>query len=117
MHEISLATEILRIIEANAKPQGEGTVKSVRLRIGDLSGVVPDTLRFALEVCAKGTRCEGMAVNIVHVPVTATCRRCRKEWEFAAGEMTCPECASHDITLQGGNDLAVESFEIQSADA
>ena len=41
---------------------------SVRLRIGKLSGVEPQSLQFALEVCSRGTRAEGMSVEIERVP-------------------------------------------------
>ena len=112
MHEVGIAQEVLRIIESRARECGDGAVRSARLSVGALSGVAPESLRFALEVCAKGTRAEGMAIEIREVPVHATCRRCDYAWDFAPGQMECPACAARDLRLEGGDDLRVDSFEM-----
>ena len=113
MHEIGIAQEVLRIIEEQARGHGPGAVRSARLSIGALSGVAPESLEFALEVCAKGTRAEGMKIAIRHVPARGLCRGCGHEWDFAPGQMECPACRSRDLRLDGGDDLRVDSFEME----
>jgi hydrogenase nickel incorporation protein HypA/HybF len=113
VHEIGIAQEVLRIIEEQARGHGPGAVRSARLSIGALSGVVPESLEFALEVCAKGTRAEGMKIVIRNVPARGICKGCGHEWDFAAGQMECPACRASDIRLDGGDDLRVDSFEME----
>ena len=76
MHEIGIAQEVLRIIEEQARGHGRGAIRSARLSIGALSGVMAESLEFALEVCAKGTRAEGMKIVIRNVPARGLCRSC-----------------------------------------
>lgn len=113
MHEVGLAQSVIKVVEEKAREQGEGRVTLLRLRIGTLAGVETESLRFALEVCAQGTRAEGAQVEIVRVPARGRCRACRREWDFQPGEMQCPACASHEIELHGGKDLAIESFDME----
>ena len=115
MHEIAIAQEVLRIIEDQARPHGSGAIRSAQLSVGALSGVVAESLEFALEVCAKGTRAEGMKVVIRNVPARGRCRSCGHEWDFAPGQMECPACRSSDIRLTGGDDLSVDSFEMEDS--
>lgn len=113
MHELGIAQEVLRIVETNAAEHGEGRVTLLRLSVGEMSGVEPEALRFALEVCARDTRAAGMRVEIKTVPTIAQCRDCRAEWDFQAGRIECPTCGKTHIALQGGEDLRVDSFEME----
>ncbi len=115
MHEVGIAQQILRVIESAAREHGQGRVESARLRIGELSGVEAETLKFALGICSRGTRAEGMAVEIVCVPACVKCRQCSSDWPYDMEVMRCPTCGSEEIMLHGGNDLCVESFEMETA--
>jgi len=112
VHEVGIAQEVLKIIEASAAGQGDGRIRKLRLKIGEFSGVEAEALRFALEVCSTGTRAEGMDVEIEKVPATAGCRDCSETWEFSLAHRVCPACGSSTIDLVAGHDLAVESFEM-----
>lgn len=112
MHEVGIAQQVLEIIEAESREHGDGRVRSLRLRIGELSGVNPECLRFALEVCSQGTRAEGMTVEVIDMPAKLKCRSCSKESALEMGDLRCPDCGSSEIELLGGDDLHVESFEL-----
>ena len=112
VHEFAIAQQVLKIIEEKSGEHGDARVRSVRLRIGELSGVNADCLRFALEACAQDTRAEGMAVEFIRVPAKLRCRSCSLESEFDAGNLKCPGCGSLETVLEGGDDLYVESFEL-----
>ena len=112
MHEVGIAQQVLQIVESRAREHGDGRVRSLRLCIGELSGVEPQSLQFALDVCSQGTRAEGMSVEIRRVPALLRCRRCSHEHKFDEVEATCPACGSNEMELVGGDDLHVESFEM-----
>jgi len=113
MHEVAVAQQVLRVIETTAQEHGEGRVCAVRLRIGELSGVEPESLRFALQVCSQGTRAEGMTVELIKVPARVKCRGCSEERDFVLGSFECPSCGSSEIELSGGDEMCVESFEME----
>jgi hydrogenase nickel incorporation protein HypA/HybF len=112
VHEIGIAQEVLKILENKAASFGPGAIKSVKLSVGALSGIVADSLQFALEVTSRGTRAEGMRVNITVIPARGKCRSCAHEWDFKPGQMECPACGVADISLSGGEELRVDSFEM-----
>jgi len=43
---------------------GDVSIRSVRIRVGALSGVVPDALTFAFDVAADGSRVAGARLDI-----------------------------------------------------
>ena len=75
-----------------ARQAGASRVHAIRLRIGALSGVVPDALQFAFEALADGTPAQGARLLIEDVPARFWCATCSQE--FAATRMfaECPDC-------------------------
>ena len=80
MHEVSIMTEALRMAMDAAKSAGAGRVLKLRLRIGSLSGVVPESLRFAFDVVCHGTMAEGASLEIEAVPAACWCATCQAEF-------------------------------------
>lgn len=61
MHEIGIAAEILRIVEATAQQVGLHTVTRIKVVIGDLRLVKPDSLIFAF-TCIRDQSCAETAI-------------------------------------------------------
>jgi hydrogenase nickel incorporation protein HypA/HybF len=64
MHELSIALELVDLASAEAERLGEITVVALHVRIGPLSGVLSDALRFSFDVAAAGTVIEGARLEI-----------------------------------------------------
>ena len=62
MHELSITRNVVAIVSERAAGQ---RVTRVRLEIGRLSAVVPDSIRFCFDICAQGTPLEGAELEIV----------------------------------------------------
>ena len=73
MHELSIMQSALSLALDQARQAGGSRVHTIRLRIGALSGVVPDALEFAFEALAPGTPAEGAKLAIEHVPARFWC--------------------------------------------
>ena len=65
MHELSITRNVVAIVSERAVGQ---RVTRVRLEIGRLSAVVPDSIRFCFDICAQGTPLEGAELEIVERP-------------------------------------------------
>ena len=77
MHEMGIAMEIVEIAIASIPVGMQGQkVERVNLKIGKLSAVVPESLRFCFEIVAKGTPLCNAELNIEEVPVVVRCRGC-----------------------------------------
>ena len=62
MHELSITRNVVAIVSERAEGQ---RVTRVRLEIGRLTAVVPDSIRFCFDICALGTPLAGAELEIV----------------------------------------------------
>lgn len=94
-----------------AKSAGATRVRKLRLRIGSLSGVVPDSLRFAFDVARRGTMAEGATLEIDSVPAACWCATCQAEFECVDFFNECPRCHNVSGELRRGRELDIAAVE------
>ena len=112
MHEVSIMTEAVRMAIAAAMSAGASNVTGLRLRVGMLSGAVPDAMRFAWDVVCRDTVAAGARLEIETVPAAGWCAECRAEFECGDYFNECPRC--HRVTgeLRRGRELEIAAVEI-----
>ncbi len=111
MHEVSIMTEALRMAEDAAQSAGACRILKLRLRIGRLSGVVPEALRFAFDVVCHGTMAEGASLEIEAVPAACWCPTCQAEFACADFFNECPRCHNVSGELRRGRELDIAAVE------
>ena len=109
MHEVAIMEEAVRLAVEAA---GARRVHKLSLRVGVLSGVVPDALRFAFDVVGKGTAVEGATLEIESVPAACWCAACGEEFESRDLMDECPRCHNLSGDLRRGRELEIASVEI-----
>ncbi len=113
MHEMGIAMQIIEIAKSSIPSDMEATnVQRVNIKVGKLSAIVPDSLRFCFEIAAKDTPLAGAQLNIEEVPVLARCKTCSNEWVIHETVFKCPECDNGDLALLSGRELDVVSIEV-----
>ena len=112
MHEASIAAGIIERLETHPELAGK-RILSVRLRVGRLTTVVPDNLRFLFGAVAEGTCCADAALEIEEVPAHATCERCGRGFEIEEPVFLGPGCGSGDIRVDSGRELTIETVEAE----
>jgi hydrogenase nickel incorporation protein HypA/HybF len=110
MHELAIADSVVDIAVRHARGR---RVTRVELRVGHLRQVVPSALSFAFELVAEGTVVEGAELDIEEVPATIRCPACTTEATLTAFPACCPSCGSFDVDVAGGEELLVESLELE----
>ena len=113
MHELSIAEGVLRIVDAEAKQRGFTRVLSLRMRIGEFSGVLPDCLREFFPLAAKGGPAEGAALLIEEVPGRFRCATCGYEGAIARRAACCPVCGGSEIRMVAGRECYVEDMTVE----
>ena len=111
MHELSIVQNIITIILSELPKYNFSKVQSISLRIGVMRQVVPEALFFAFECLSKGTPLEGAAVNIVNIPITGRCRKCRCEFILDSWQQNCASCGENQIDIISGKELEIAEFE------
>lgn len=104
---------VFEAIEATLAQHTVERVTQVKLKIGKLTNAEPEALSFAFEAYAKGTVCEGAELIVESIPVRGQCRHCGEE--FAVHELLflCPKCKHPGIKVIQGEELLLESLEVE----
>jgi hydrogenase nickel incorporation protein HypA/HybF len=117
MHEMGIALEIIDIATASIPPEARSVkVERVNLKIGKLSAVVPDSLRFCFDIVSKDTPLAGATLVIEETPVVARCKDCGVRWTIAEPVFTCQACESGSLEILSGRELDIVSIEIAQED-
>ena len=110
MHELSIAMNIVEIVDEEVKKAEASVVRELELDIGRLSGVVIEALEFALTEAVKDSVLEKARITINDIPATAKCNEC--QFEFAVEDLytPCPSCHSFDTEIISGGELRIRSL-------
>jgi hydrogenase nickel incorporation protein HypA/HybF len=108
MHELAIAESLVEAVQART---GGQTVRSVRLQVGRLSGVVPEALMFAFELAAQGTPLEGARLVIDEPAGRLHCRTCQVDQGTDDLILLCT-CGSADVEVTAGWELVLLSVEV-----
>ncbi|MEY9964117.1 hydrogenase nickel incorporation protein HypA/HybF [Streptacidiphilus sp. MAP12-16] len=112
MHEMSIALAVIGQVEEAAEAAGASAVRCVRLRVGELAGVVPDSLAFCFNLACAGTVLEGAELVTEAVPARARCEPCSGEWAVGMPpDLCCPVCGAATTELLSGRELQIVSVQ------
>jgi hydrogenase nickel incorporation protein HypA/HybF len=114
MHELSIVDALIEQVQVELDDAGQkGRVLRLELSIGRLSGVHGDSIRFAFELLSPGTRVENAEIVICEPRAVCNCRNCNSRVEIDEIVIQCPKCASDDITIEGGQELVLNSIDVE----
>ena len=115
MHELSIAQSIVEVVEARAAEYNAAHVKNVRLKIGEASGVVIDSLNFCFEMLASlEPTLAGAQLLTDIVPHRAHCRHCAHEFSVTNFIAQCPTCKEWSDEIISGTELQVLEMEFET---
>ena len=95
-----------------AQARGASRIHELRLRVGAMSGAVPDALRFAFEAVTAGTMASGASLAIEAVPAVWWCATCVLEFGAESPLAECPRCGTWSGELRAGRELDIASIEV-----
>ena len=112
MHELSITQSMLEIVLKQAEQACAKKVTKINLVIGEMTGVVSDSVQFYLDFLTKDTIAENAVVSFTIVPSKARCRHCNQIFELKEFDWTCPYCQGNIVDVITGKELMVESIEV-----
>jgi len=108
VHELSICSAIAAIVEEHAEGR---PVERVRLDVGALRQVVPDTLRFSWEVTVVDGPLAGSVLEVRELPAVLHCEECGADSTITMPVFRCG-CGSTKTSVVSGNELLVTSLEL-----
>lgn len=112
MHEVSIMQNAIDLALAQAVQQGAQQIHWIKLRVGELSGVIPDALTLAFEIVAAGTIAAEAQLEVETVPVICYCPTCQREFHPDTWIFSCPFCQQLTTELRQGQELELTSLEV-----
>ncbi len=119
MHEMSIAEDMIRRIEAIAAENNAVRIESIELDVGVLRLIVPEAMQAAFSVLAAGTAAEGAELTITELAAEAECTQCGIRYPVTVEEYLCPQCHLATANIISGNDIVIKSLvcHTQESDA
>lgn len=110
VHELSLCHAIAGVAKSHAAGRH---VDLVRVRIGALRQVVPESLSFCWTLVRDAEDMPDAELHIEHVAAQIRCRACGRGSEVTSPwSIWCPECESPDVEVLCGNEFLVISLDV-----
>jgi hydrogenase nickel incorporation protein HypA/HybF len=110
MHELSIAKNIIEIVEENITANDNCLVESVEIEVGKMSGVVKDALDFAMEELKINSVLQHTKFNYIEVETLFKCNSCLKTFNSNSNFDPCPECGYPFMDIIEGKDLIVRKI-------
>ncbi len=113
MHELSIASNLVQTVTDALADSPSVRILRVRLRVGVLSSVEPESLQFCYDIVTRGTRLEGADLEIITVPLAIRCPACQLDVDLPKHtDLRCPRCGQPSGAIVRGKELEVESIEV-----
>jgi hydrogenase nickel incorporation protein HypA/HybF len=110
VHELSLCEAIAGVVRPHAAGRH---VDVVRVRVGALRQVVPESLEFCWTLIRAHESMPDAELELELVPAEVVCRSCTQRSEIESRwSVCCPRCESADVEVVRGNEFLVTSLDV-----
>lgn len=113
MHELSIAYNIVEIVNDEAQKAKATIVSEIELEVGTLSGVEIDALEFAMETSIKETIMANAKVRIIKKQAMAHCKKCEADFICESLYDPCPSCNGFEYEIFQGQEMNVKSLVVE----
>ena len=113
MHELSIAEALVERVIAHT-PRG-GVVRRVRVRVGPMRGIEPESMQWGWKAATLGTECEGAELDLDLLPWQLTCPQCHRQWTSPELYVSC-QCGCDTPGPDGGDELDLMSMDVEVED-
>lgn len=112
MHEQSIVRSLLSTALESAEKDRAKKIISIRLVVGELTGVEKDSVIFYFGFLSRNTIASDASIEFEYTKARLRCRDCDIIFPRDRLNFNCPECNKKAIEIVGGRELYIESMEI-----
>jgi hydrogenase nickel incorporation protein HypA/HybF len=113
MHEMAIAMSLVEMACAELPHFGAGArITDLRIRLGQRSGLVPETLLFSFTLAAEGSPIEGATLDIDEEPLELRCEACETRMLPHALATRCLVCGAPVPPLGEGDTLQLVAMSV-----
>lgn len=116
MHEMTIMAELFKSVIEIAAEHSLTSVRIVKVVIGRMRHIVPESFIFAFDALKAGTVAEHAELKVTCLPVILVCETCGFSVEEEKAVSRCPRCSGTHFDLKQGKELILETIEGDSDD-
>ncbi len=114
MHEGNFTQQIVTSIVSELEKHPGYRPQRIKVKVGEMLHLEPESVRTHYALLTKGTSLEGIALELEGMPVVVNCRACHAEGAVSDHHLLfCPSCYSRDVVIVSGNDVLIDSIELE----
>ncbi|CUS32732.1 putative Hydrogenase nickel incorporation protein HypA [Candidatus Nitrospira nitrosa] len=116
MHELHLMRQVVKTVEAGLSEEGDAKLSVVRLKVSALSHLLTQdhaTLQATFQLAARGTKAEGVRLEVIPVPADAWCPECKSGMTVTELNDTCSACEGSVIATSGQPEVVLHELVVQ----
>ena len=110
---MSIAASVLEAVRTETARHPGARATRAGIRIGELSGVEPESLRFCLETLVSSTDLEPLTFELEIRPWMRRCTQCGTEFRVTDYATSCSACGSAATEAAGGDEMEFSYLEIE----
>jgi len=111
MHEMSIATSILKIAEDSM--DGHQRLLSITVEVGQLAGIELEALEFCFKALKESSHYPDLELYIDEVKGEGKCRQCDETVPMDQLFAACSHCGEYGVEPVRGQELRVISIEVE----
>ncbi|HPG56427.1 MAG TPA: hydrogenase maturation nickel metallochaperone HypA [Candidatus Wallbacteria bacterium] len=120
MHEMGLAANVIDMVRAELEKRNidKSRLTAVKITVGKMMQIVPDSLKFGLEIASRAAGMHNAEFVIKEAPLKVKCGGCGREecmQRGAGGEdfsMACKKCGANNPQITGGREFTIDSIDV-----
>lgn len=114
MHELSIAQNIIETANKIMIENKANRVLSIEIKIGEISGVIKESLEFYYQILTKDLESfKDSKLIIEETEWKMKCRDCNYEYRPEENSIGCPNCKSLESKIISGKELDLISLEVE----
>ncbi len=113
MHELAVTESLLKTACDYAEKNQARCVISLNIIVGELSGVIDESVQFYWDMISENTLCSKAKLNFEKRPARLSCQSCGNEYSLQGELIPCTQCASMQLKVLSGDEFLLDSIEIE----
>ena len=111
MHEYYVTEQIIQISCETARQHNAPSIAHIHIVIGELTGLVPESISFYFDALARDTEAAGAQLHFIRQPVSRFCSTCAAEFH-GINIFDCPNCGRSGELVKNGREFYIDSVEL-----
>ena len=113
MHELSVTEGLLKICLEEGKKHNVKKVTKIKVKVGELSDLIPSCISYYFNIAAKGTIAEDAEILVEKIPVYIRCKECDYHGILPKQIYNCPKCNGNKYEITKGREFYLDTMEVE----